>query len=294
MTNVLEPVRLLYITYNENVLDSGILHSQVRRMLHKMTRLPDVEYVRLLSFISPRLYLKRRSGYKHLKGELRDKGIDFKVRLMPVATRWHWSGIPLMIFACLPFLLTNLLTGRINVLHARSYGAGLLAFIAARMTHVRMIFDPRGPFPEEMVVNGIWNKKGTTYKIWKWLETSIITGSNAVVAVSPLMKRQHLDRGAAKVLFVPNRADISLFHVGNNTEYTDRAPVLLFTGEMDAAWNMPERVAIHFLRLKEIIPELKLKLITRRDLEFVRSGMEAAGVDNDDWFLEAAEPGEMQ
>jgi len=294
MTGNSKPVRLLYITYNENVLDSGILYNQVRGMLHKMTRRSDVEYVRLLSFISPRLYLRRRSGYKHLKGELRDKGIDFKVRLMPAATRWHWSAIPLMILACLPSLLMNLLTGRINMLHARSYGAGLLAFIASRVTGVRMIFDPRGPFPEEMVVNGIWDKKGTTYRLWKWLEINLIIRSNAVIAVSPLMKKQHKDRGAAKVLFVPNRADNSLFCVRENPpRRNDIAPVLLFTGEMDAVWNMPERVAGHFLCLKDVIPDLKLKLVTRRDPEFVQRGLEVAGVDNDDWLLEAAEPGEM-
>jgi len=283
-------IRLLYVTYNENVLESGILFSQVRKMLAEVVSRGEVEYVRLLSFISPRLWLRCRRGYSHLKVELRDKGIDFRVRLMPAAQTWPWPAVPVMVVFCLPSVIMNLISGGYNMIHARGYGAGLLGRIAARITGRRMVFDPRGPFPEEMIVNGIWNEGCISYKLWKRVESILIRRSQAVVGVTAYMCKLHLQRGAERTIFVPNRADSEMFSAPVNPDSKGRPPILLFTGEMDTAWYRPGLIADHFLRIKEVVPEIKLKLVARRGIENIEREFAAAGVEDDDWQIESVQP----
>ncbi len=287
-----ESIRLLYLTYNENVLESGILRSQVREMLSEMIRHPDVEYIRLLSFISPRLWMKRRHGYNRLVRELKEGGIDFRVRLMPAAQTWSWCAVPLFTASCLPVLLSHLVKDRFNIVHARGYGAGWLAYSGTRISGTKFVFDPRGLFPEEMVLNGTWREGGNTFKFWKALERKIIRGCDMVVSLTPRFKRDYLALGAKKAIFAPSRLNVEPF-ASAAAETSNYVTNLLFIGEMDSEWNSPVRVARHFTHLKTVIPGIKLRLITRKDPEYVRSVLDAEGLDRADWTLESARPEEM-
>ena len=287
-----ESIRLLYLTYNENVLESGILRSQVREMLAEMIRRSDIEYIRLLSFISPRLWMKRRHGFNRLVRELKEDGIDFRVRLMPAAQTWSWCAVPLFTATCLPVLLSHLRKDRFNVIHARGYGAGWLAYSGTRMFGTKFVFDPRGLFPEEMVLNGTWRKGGRTFRFWKALERKIIVGCDAVVALTPRFRRDYLALGSKKAIFAPSRLNVEPF-ASAAAETADNKRNLLFIGEMDSEWNSPVRVAMHFKRLKVVVPDLKLRLITRKDPRYVKQVLDAEGLDRADWTLESARPEEM-
>ena len=284
----MDKIRLLYITYNENILESGILHGQVRRMLEYMAKRQDVEYIRLVSFISPRLWWQRRKGYERLVRQMADAGIDFRVQWMFAAQKWLWFAIPLIVGFCLPMTAIHLMKERFDVVHTRGYAAGLLGFISTRIVKVKFVFDPRGPYPEEMVGNRLWSKTGLTYRIWKAIEHLLICRGDAVVGVTPTFQEEFVRRGAKNTIFVPNRCDIDRFTPAANVDMT-----LLFTGEMDSEWYNPRQIAKHFLRLKEIVPKLKLKLITRISPDFVRRELNLAGVSEDDWTLEASLPEEM-
>ena len=278
-------IRLLYVTYNENVLESGILFSQVRKMLAEVVSRGEVEYVRLLSFISPRLWLRCRRGYSHLKVELRDKGIDFRVRLMPAAQTWRWPAVPLLVVFCLPIILLHLITGNFGVIHSRGYGAGLLGLLASALTGAKFVFDPRGPFPEEMVLNGKWLASDTTFRFWKAVEKRLVSDSDAIIAVAPRFRKDFLALAARKAVYVPSRVDIEPF-----ISAASKIPVfqnsLLFIS--DTAWYSIERIAKHFKSMKYFIPDLKLRLITRLDLSQIERVLDDSGIKRSDWLVKAA------
>lgn len=292
MAGVSKPIRLLYITYNENVLESGILYSQVRQMLIEMAKRSNVKYIRLLSFISPRLWVRRRKDYSKLRLDLRNQGIDFRVRLMPAAQTWQWTAVPIFTICCLPVVLIHTLFGRFDIVHARGYGAGLLAFLNAKFHGIRFVFDPRGLFPEEMVLNKSWRAGGRTYRFWKTLEQHIIKECDAIIALTPRFKRDYLSLGARKVVFVPSRLDVESF-ASLGSKVKNYSNDLLFIGEMEADWNSPKSVAKHFTQLKKVIPNLKLRLITRKDPAFVLSIMEEEDVNRSDWSIESSKPEDM-
>jgi len=292
MSGSAKPVRLLYLTYNENVLDSGILYNQVNRMLTEMAKRHDIEYIRLLSFISPRLWLGRRQGYMKLRLNLHNKGIDFRVRLMPAAQTWKWLAVPTFTICCLPVVLIHILFGRFDIVHARGYGASLLGYLATRLVTLKFIFDPRGPFPDEMVYNGSWKADSFTLKLWKAIESKIVRSCDTVVAVTSYSRRVFLADNAKKAIFVPNRTDVDRFLSTSKKSSIHRID-FLFIGEMDSRWNSPERVIFHYKYLKHYKPELKLRLITRKDPNYVQNKLNDLGINKGDWTLEASRPDEI-
>ncbi|MDP8228472.1 MAG: glycosyltransferase [Candidatus Electryoneaceae bacterium] len=284
--------RLLYITYNENILESGILHGQVRRMLEYMAKRRDVEYIRLVSFISPRLWWRRRNGYEQLARQMADAGIDFRVQWMLAAQKWLWFAIPIIVGFCLPMVVLHLLKGRFDVVHTRGYGAGLLGSIATRDTGEKFIFDTRGEFPEEMALNGLWHESGLTYRLWKILERWMVHSADVVVGVTPVFRDRYLAQGAEHALFVPNRGDVIRFSKARKSPPADR-PILLFTGEMDSVWNSPQRVGRCYHAFKQFIPNLRLKIITHKDTSFVRREFATCEVNEEDYTVESSPPEEM-
>ncbi|NQU04502.1 MAG: glycosyltransferase [Calditrichaeota bacterium] len=292
MTDSCKHIRLLYLTYGENVLESGILRSQVRAMLTEMAKRPEIKYIRLLSFISPRLWIRRRKGYLQLRRELLSKRIDFRVRLMPSAQTWNWLSIPLFTLSCLPVVLSHLAKDGFDIIHARSYAAGLLALISARLLKIRCVFDPRGPFPEEMITDGRWRKNGTTYRIWLFIEKKLIRNSDAIIGVTPQFRREFEIGGAARAVFVPGRADLENYNFSYSL-LKDFANTLVFAGESTAAWYKPERIAVHFTRLKKHIPDLKLHLLSRMNPVVVDNIFKKHNVHKSDWTIEACLPEEV-
>lgn len=286
-------VRLLYILYNENLIFSGILASQVRKLLILMSDHPEMDSIRLMSFVNPVSLIRKREEWRSLRTELAVKNIILLLRPMFIPLRWSWIlTFPALLF-CLLFVLFDNYRFKSNVIHSRSYGSALVGLMASLLTGGIHIFDPRGPLPEEFALNGAWRRGGSNYRFWKWIEGILVRNSNAVIAVTPYFKELFRKQGARKAVFVPNRGDVGFFLDQTAAEVQTGHPLMLFTGEMQAIWNNPDRVAKHYLKLKSIIPDLKLKVITRREREFVEKNMREAGMNDKDWIHVSSSPRDM-
>jgi glycosyltransferase involved in cell wall biosynthesis len=62
---------------------------------------------------------------------------------------------------------------------------------------------------------------------------------------------------------------------------------------MDSRWYSPEFIGQHFLKMREIIPDLKLALITGRSRDFIAPKLERLGIEADTWTLTSASPAEV-
>ncbi|MCF7810645.1 glycosyltransferase [bacterium] len=232
--------------------------------------------------------MKRRKGYLKLRKELLNSGIDFRVRLMPAAQAWQWFAIPLFILFCLPVLLSHLAKGGFDIVHARSYAAGLLALISAKLLKIKCVFDPRGPFPEEMVIGERWNRNGITHRIWCFSENILIKKSDAVIGVTPQFREEFNNKGAKKSVFVPSRVDLTCYPT--SVRMTDFKTNLVFAGESTAAWYKPERFAIHYLGFKKHKSDLKLSLFSRMNSVIVKNMLQKYNIIDSDWSIEACLP----
>lgn len=255
-------------------------------------RLPDVEAVQIVSFISPRLWLRQRRAFRDLRRVLAGERIVLRVHLMPAALAWGWPTLILMTAACAPTALLSAWLFQPTVIHSRTIGAAWLAHLASKALRIPHVFDPRGPIPDEMAQNDRWPVGSLSYRWWKRVETLLVRRSDAVVGVTPAYRREHIERGARRAAFVPNRCDTDLFRQLDAPAFAG-PPLLVFTGEMDSAWYSPEQVGRHFLSLRRFVPNLRLRLITRRDRAFVSDGLRRADVPDECWELCGVPPDQV-
>ena len=280
-----KPVKLLYLTYQENILRSGILYTQVIRMLECMRENAPKAEITLLSFLSPQLMWRERKGLSTLRARLTESNIGLITLPMLIPSFWRWFPQLLIPLWIIPVTLVGLYIGATTI-HARGYCAGFIGCIAAKLVRCGIIFDPRGPFPDEMVMNQTWSRDGATYRVWKKIETWLIRKSDAVIGVTPEFRDEYRQRVARHSYFVPNRADTRRFTAAvesyrSTDQFVKRLNTctLLFIGEMHAVWNDPELVIHHYKALNNLNLQAKLRLITRASSDSIQPILLTNGVD---------------
>ena len=73
---------------------------------------------------------------------------------------------------------------RVDLLHARSHVACLMAAVARAGTRRRVIFDVRGLLAEEYVEGGVWPEGGALYRWTKRVERALFRASDGFVVLS--------------------------------------------------------------------------------------------------------------
>ncbi|MDP8238978.1 MAG: glycosyltransferase [Candidatus Hatepunaea meridiana] len=323
------PLRLLYLTYQENILASGILHTQVVRMLECMHKCNQTANIALLSFMSPQLLWRERKGFRILKKRLTDSNIKLITLPMLIPASWKWTAHVFISLWTLPVIFLALIY-RINIIHPRGYAAGAIGLIASGLLRIPMLFDPRGPYPEETVMNGIWKKNDATFNFVKRIEERLIQKANAVIGVTVEYRDEFKKRGAKLAFFIPNRADTKRFReayeaywASSTTEFNpspqidplpktvtpdnplpqidplrqvltpDATCELLFTGELHAVWNDPGLVARHFNSLSKLYPNARLRLITHANTKQALKILQEHGIDSTQVKFQSGTPEQM-
>lgn len=293
------PLKLLYITYHENILRSGILYTQVIRMLENMRTYNGKMQIVLLSFMSPQLLWRERDCFRSLKRRLAGSDIRLIILPMLIPASWNWFFQTIILLWVIPVLIVVKHFG-CDIIHPRGYSAAGISLVISRLLGIPFLFDPRGPFPEEMVMNRRWKTSCLTFKLWKKTENRLIREAGSVIGVTPEFRDEYKNRGAARADFVPNRADVkrfaeavSAYRTSNEFDKAQDQCELLFIGELHAVWNDPALVARHFATLSRLRSGSRLKLLTRADFRRVEGILRGHGIEPEQVIHKSGTPQEM-
>jgi glycosyltransferase involved in cell wall biosynthesis len=216
-----EPRKTLYVVWGENIGNGGIFDSQVAELLLALQR-RGRPVALLVGLPVPALikYALRAPGpdpfapaLQKLR-RLREAGIPVYVRWLPFAPNFYakfWQ-LPLYYTGQVRFVRALARRENIATFHCRSYHAALLCKLANRKLGRKLIFDPRGLFPEEGVLYKRLGAGGASFRVWKALEHELLNHADATVALSPSFA-EHLQRIApgARVEIIPLGAPIQHF-----------------------------------------------------------------------------------
>ena len=170
------PIRVLYLSYDGMLEPLG--QSQVLRYMENLRE--SVLYT-LISYEKPRFWENRKS-------------VDAVRRYMEhIGVQWYplrYHHRPTL-FATLWDLLRGFWIGlwlirkhRIQIIHARSYVMGTLAWWLSSVTGIPWIFDIRGFWVDERVDAGLLSRDSTLYRLLKALERRLFQRSHAVVSLT--------------------------------------------------------------------------------------------------------------
>jgi len=308
---------VLYLTFFEPVVHNGIHETQVRQLLYQLgttcgntlklsycALLPAVEIGRtevLLRFATER---KELAALKH---DLGASGVTTSIFFLPIILRKRWaSSLPFPILALAlalstPLLLYKIYRTRPDVVHCRSYMATLLAVLARFVFRdIKVIFDPRGFWPEEGVVAGRWSETSLRFKFWKYVEKKLFTGSDKVIALSkPFADRVKSLADGADCSVIFTCADVHKFDQARLSRNAKRADlgmqgkmVFVYNGGL-SAWHDPALLARIYKTISQSFSDTMLLLITGHSKQHLAAAFETEGVTQRDYLVVSAKPNEV-
>lgn len=253
--------RVLYISY-DGLLDP-LGRSQVQPYLRGLGKAGV--YIRVVSFEKPERFL--RAEVERTRRELALCGVHwtplrYHKRPAVPATAWDvLRGTAVGLWAALRH--------RVEIVHARSQIAALIACAVCTASRKRFLFDMRGFWADEKVEAGDWPAGGLLYRLFKRLERVLVARADSLVVLSArgaeVLSAMLPEQSRGKPLAViPTCADLDLF-----TPATDRKEKgdvrrglrIVYVGSL-GSWYLPVPMLRFFGALLQRRPESTFRFVS--------------------------------
>jgi glycosyltransferase involved in cell wall biosynthesis len=281
-------VRTLYITYDGLLEPLG--QSQVWSYVRRLSR----EHSMFLLSFEKTEHIHQAERMDAMRTECRDAGVVW------IPLRYHKRPtVPATAYDIAAGILVGLvLTTRykIQIVHARSYVAAVIALALKRMTRARFVFDMRGFWADERVDGGLWPAQGALYRTAKKLECRFLCSADAVVsltraAVNAMRQFPCIAGRPVRFEVIPTCADMHLFCPG--TPRPDRDGFILgYVGSV-GVWYLFNEVLAVFKVLKKMRPDARLLVVNRGGHDSIREAAGRAGIADADLELVEADHRKM-
>ncbi len=305
-------MKILYLTFFESVTRNGIYETQVRQVLCEVSSKGrgqiTVSHLAILpaavvgrdEILVP--FVNDRHALIAVEREYSRNGVVATIAWLPVVIPKRWKlGLPLL--GLIPILslsglvlLYKVARERPDVIHCRSYPATLLAVLAKLVfKDVKIVFDPRGFWPEEGVVTGQWKAQSLTFRFWKRVEKFLLRRSDKVIALSASFADRitgMVKTADCQVIYAS--AEVGRFAQARELRDSRRKElrfegrdVLVYCGSLPS-WHDPQLIAEIFKVAGQSLHNLRLLVLTGYDRNKLETIFSAAGLRNEDFRIVAA------
>lgn len=171
---------------------------------------------------------------------------------------------------------------RLGVVHARSYVAALVGWLAKLLTGAKLIFDMRGFWADERVDGGLWSAEGRTYRSVKRIEKTLLLGADHIVTLTHAAKGvietwpYMAGQSHAPVTVIPTCADLALFTPGEGKR---AEPFTMgYVGSAGFRYEFDEVLRV-YASLRQRRPDARLLIVNRNDHELIAERLAALAID---------------
>ncbi|MEM0984860.1 MAG: glycosyltransferase family 4 protein [Pseudomonadota bacterium] len=186
---------------------------------------------------------------------------------------------------------------RADIVHTRSYIAGMIGMAVKRETGARFIFDMRGFWPDERVDGGIWKAGSRRYKFFKGIERRLFTSADHVVSLTRAGVREYeqfdyLADNPPPSTVIPTCTNLELFRPTEVPD--DRAPgfTIGYVGSA-GSWYMFDEVTRAVRLLFEKRQDARFHVVNKGDHGFIRNCLNRHGVDLERTVIRTVPYGEV-
>ncbi len=260
-------------------LESPVIKGQVIDLIKELRQSVKEPKLYLLSFQPFYLFFLRRFSpqrdlLEQLRSELKPYDIDLSVIPVLYRSRWFfakWYQLPMVLIQTFPVLFYYSAVKKVKLIHCRSYPLTLSALMIKKFLRIKVIFDPRSPFPEENVISGRWTYRSFSYKIWKQLERKYILDSDVSIAIAGSYTNYFREViKDAKIVEIPNNVDLTKFVVDKEFRNFFRSKmginkndiVFVYSGSLGNHWNNPRIYAEFIIKLRDLGLNHKFLFVT--------------------------------
>ena len=257
-------VGILYISYDGMLEPLG--QSQV---ISYLKRLSVNRRIHLISF-EKSVHCTKSVDWTYIAQTLKDAEITWhplKYHKNPsvIATSWDiFTGVMLGVWLTVRH--------RLQIVHARSYVAAVMALTIKKLTAVKFLFDMRGFWADERIDGGIWLPNGLMYKVAKWFEKKFILNADHVVSLTNaglkiIKEFDYLQEHVPLISVIPTCADLKKFRpVEDHSRNSDF--VLGYVGSV-GTWYEFDAVVTCFIKLRQIKKTAHLLIINNNAHSYI-------------------------
>ncbi|HKF55291.1 MAG TPA: glycosyltransferase [Blastocatellia bacterium] len=244
-------------------------------------------------------HLEQDDLIKGIRNSLDDHGI----RWMPL--RYHKRPkVPSTLFdlvqGCTRSIATRLRSSP-DIVHARTFIGGLMGLVLAPLLGARLIYHNEGFYPDEQVDAGVWKAGSRQHVLARYLENTMYTRADGIIALSHLAKRQIesiplVERRATPVTVVPSCVELGRFPPPPNSIACDGSLRFIYVGSVGGRYEL-DKIGRFVAEASRRFSRVNLRVLTMSDRYIVTSTLSAAGLSSDCWSMDSvpheAVPAEM-
>lgn len=179
---------------------------------------------------------------------------------------------------------------KINIIHARSYITGLLAFFLKKILNFYLIFDIRGFWIEERINWGLWKKNSIKYKIFKYFEGNLFRKSDIIVTLTNDAKKILLDNKTlnlkkSNIFVIPTSVNLV-----NHISISNNSDKLVFThlGAVGSRYNFEAylKVTNKIYQSKEVF----LSIINKGEHIVIKKNLDEYNINKNNFKINFVHP----
>lgn len=193
-----------------------------------------------------------------------------------------------------------------DIVHCRSYIAGLVGLQLKKKYGIKFLFDMRGFWADERVDGGLWNLKNPLfrriYKFFKAKERTFLLNADYVISLTEAAKKEMLHWSIdtlkpEKIAVIPCAADFELFSLVNPQKnrvakmslgFKPQDFVLSYVGSI-GTWYLLDEMIQFFKLLKEKVPNAKYLILTPEDKSQIEKALKSEGIHLEDVVIRYAQ-----
>ncbi len=219
---------------------------------------------------------------------------EIRSSLEPLGVQWiplRYHQQPKVAFDFLQGVLRTFVIGlrlRPDIVHARTFVAGLIGLFLAPMLRAKLIFHNEGFFPDEQVDGGVWKKDSAIHRTCKFLEQQMYARADGIIALSHRAKRvienfRHVARKNTPVIVVPSCVDLQHFQPANLALTINENELrLVYVGSVGRR-HLLDKIGRFVAVAAQKFGNAHLRVLSQTEKSMVTSMLEASGLSESNW-----------
>lgn len=181
------------------------------------------------------------------------------------------------------------LRGRFDVIHARTFVAGPMGYVIARLLGARFVYHNEGFYPDEQVDGGVWTAGSRVHRLALGIEAFLYDHADGLIALSDrarqvLVARPKVLAANTPVIVVPSAVDLAAFQPSAAVRENPSTSSLVYLGSVGLRYRLDD--AGRFVAaLRKVRPDTTLTVVSRAAPALVESMLEISGLAREAWTL---------
>ena len=174
-----------------------------------------------------------------------------------------------------------------DVVHARTFVAGPMGYLIARLLGAPFVYHNEGFYPDEQVDGGVWRRGSVAHRLAKSLEGFLYDHADGIVVLSErarttLRGRPRVPSANIPIIVVPSAVDLDAFRPPPERRIRSREVSLVYLGSVGLRYRLDD--AGRFVAaLRRLEPQAVLTVVSRADRRLVETMLETARLPRNAW-----------